>query len=331
MILIVSYSGGIVNQVIDWIYSKGSVVHRINPYLENVNIKQIEISNDKFDIEFELEGYGITTKLSDYSGIWIWHSNLWFNNCNIPLPVQEENDIVNSIKSSLKNHHSILVDFFAKALNFINNKTIGNYNVQELNKLEVLLKAKSLGICIPDTYICSEKTQIQQLVNQKDLITKPYHEVVAPVYNGIGHYNYTSSVTANKIEHLSNEIFPTLIQEGINKNFEIRSFYLDGSFFSMAIFSQESTRTKSDFRNYNFENPNRNVPFNLPKNIEHKLQLLFEAFNLNSGSVDLIYTKENEFIFLEINPIGQFGMVSFPCNYYLEKKIAHKLMYGKLE
>jgi hypothetical protein len=38
-----------------------------------------------------------------------------------------------------------------------------------------------------------------------------------------------------------------------------------------------------------------------------------------------------ELVFLEINPVGQFGMVSHPCNYYLEKRIAQNLINSKYE
>jgi hypothetical protein len=48
--------------------------------------------------------------------------------------------------------------------------------------------------------------------------------------------------------------------------------------------------------------------------------------NLNTGSIDLICTKSGEYVFLEVNPVGQFSMVSFPCNYYLEEKIADLLI-----
>jgi len=37
--------------------------------------------------------------------------------------------------------------------------------------------------------------------------------------------------------------------------------------------------------------------------------------------LDLIYSKENEYAFLEINPVGQFGMVSYLCNYHLRQFI----------
>jgi len=46
---------------------------------------------------------------------------------------------------------------------------------------------------------------------------------------------------------------------------------------------------------------------------------------LNSGSIDILVTPNNEYVFLEVNPVGQFGMVSQPCNYYLEKRIAERL------
>jgi D-alanine-D-alanine ligase-like ATP-grasp enzyme len=48
--------------------------------------------------------------------------------------------------------------------------------------------------------------------------------------------------------------------------------------------------------------------------------------NLDCGSIDLIYSTDEKYYFLEVNPVGQFGMVSYPCNYQLEKKIAIELI-----
>ena len=50
-----------------------------------------------------------------------------------------------------------------------------------------------------------------------------------------------------------------------------------------------------------------------------------DNLKLNSGSIDLVYTKDEDYYFLEVNPVGQFAMVSEPCNYYLEKIVAQKL------
>jgi len=80
-----------------------------------------------------------------------------------------------------------------------------------------------------------------------------------------------------------------------------------------------------DFRLYNKENPARRVPFKLEKEIENRLSYFMKIENLNCGSFDLIVDKNGGFVFLEVNPVGQFGMVSYPCNYKLEKRIAEFL------
>ena len=96
-------------------------------------------------------------------------------------------------------------------------------------------------------------------------------------------------------------------------------------FFPMAIFSQKDKKTQLDYRNYNQEKPNRNIPYILPNKIQDKLQLLMDKLGLDSGSIDMIVTPEGEYVFLEVNPTGQFGWVSVNCNYYLEEKIANYL------
>ena len=50
-----------------------------------------------------------------------------------------------------------------------------------------------------------------------------------------------------------------------------------------------------------------------------------DLLNLDCGSIDMILTPKNEYVFLEVNPIGQFGMTSYPCNFQLEKRIAEIL------
>jgi ATP-GRASP peptide maturase of grasp-with-spasm system len=325
MILIISHSGGTVNNVIDWICSRGIEVQRLNPYIDKVNIKEIELSDKSTDIELEFEWSQKKIKLSSFSGIWVWHSHLWFNNCDSQVLENEENDAITKIKKSLANHHTILINYFSAFLLYAGYKTIGNYNVQNLNKLEVLLKAKNIGIAIPSTHILSQKKQFEAILKFKTIITKPYHETIYPLYNEIIHQNYTSDVTISSVSNIKEDIYPTLVQEKIDKLFEIRSFFLQGKFYSMAIFSQESEKTQLDFRNYNYENPNRTIPFKLPLKIERKLNSLFKKLNLNSGSIDMIYNNNGEYIFLEINPVGQFGMVSFPCNYYLEKLMMEAL------
>ena len=102
-----------------------------------------------------------------------------------------------------------------------------------------------------------------------------------------------------------------------------------GDFYSMAIFSQNDEKTKLDYRNYNREKPNRNVPFQLPEKIETLARKFMEQSQLDTGSIDFIVDEKGEFIFLEVNPNGQFDWLSNNCNYYIEKKIAKYLSNEK--
>ncbi len=138
--------------------------------------------------------------------------------------------------------------------------------------------------------------------------------------------SYTKLVNKRFINSLP-DIFPTMLfQQYIEKEYEIRIFYLDGKLYPMAIFSQSSDKTKVDFRNYDFNNPNRTVSCKLPKEVEEKLMAFMKDYKFDAASVDMVKCKNTgKHYFLEVNTHGQFGMVSEPCNYYLENKIAETL------
>jgi D-alanine-D-alanine ligase-like ATP-grasp enzyme len=64
----------------------------------------------------------------------------------------------------------------------------------------------------------------------------------------------------------------------------------------------------------------------LPSSLQEQLKTLMNKNRLDSGSFDIILTPESEYIFLEVNPIGQFQWLSRNCNYFLEKEIAELLI-----
>jgi glutathione synthase/RimK-type ligase-like ATP-grasp enzyme len=98
--------------------------------------------------------------------------------------------------------------------------------------------------------------------------------------------------------------------------------------FTMAIFSQMDEESEVDFRNVdvNGNHPNRMVPFNLPNESAYKIHKLMHKLKLESGSIDIIVDNNNDYYFLEVNPVGQFNFVSEICNYHIEKYIANFLV-----
>ncbi len=228
---------------------------------------------------------------------------------------------------------SRLFDFFlASETGFINayifesykDKMLSNYLDERISKLTMLELAAKLSIDIPRTLITGLKGVLTTffLDCQKKIITKAIQnggiQLTSNITGGAGTFKVTKPV----IDKLPETFAPSLFQEQIEKLYEIRTFYLAGKCYSAAIFSQSSHKTKIDFRNYDWESPNRTVPYKLPPILECKLSNLFERLNLRTGSADFIKGKNGKYYFLEINPVGQFSQVSKPCNYQLEKRMA---------
>ena len=202
-------------------------------------------------------------------------------------------------------------------------KVLGNYEVKGMNKLSVLSTAREVGFDIPASLVTnSKKKLITFLYKYPDLITKCLSEVRSFRGNNELLGMYTSEVNAAVIKDLPESFYPSLFQENIQKDIELRVFYLNKEVYPMAIFSQLDQRTSTDFREYNHEKNNRTVPYSLPQPIKEQTIRLMEKLGLNTGSIDIIKSTDKRYVFLEVNPVGQFGMVSKPCNYFLEKKVA---------
>ncbi len=194
-----------------------------------------------------------------------------------------------------------------------------------LTKLEVLKKANEIGILIPETIVTTNKSVLSNFFNQeKQLITKSIGDGSLINYKDLVYNFYTSRI--EYIDNILEEFSPSLFQKYTEKEYELRIFFIEDSFFAMSIFSQANKKTKYDFRNYDIQNPNRFEPYNLPKMIERKLNILMKNIGLNTGSIDMIKTPEGDYVFLEVNPSGQFGMTAFPCNYPLHKIVANFLI-----
>jgi ATP-GRASP peptide maturase of grasp-with-spasm system len=194
-----------------------------------------------------------------------------------------------------------------------------------LNKLHVLELARNLGFQIPKTIVTNKKEILQKEFCGRQIVTKHISEADGFYVESKLYLNYTSIVDDAFISSMPEIFFPSLFQEKIEKKYEIRAFFLFGKVYAMAIFSQSSEQTKVDFRQYDFSNLNRMVPFALPMLICEKITKLMSLLDLNHGSIDMIKSTQEEYVFLEVNPIGQFGMVSYPCNYFLEEEIAKSL------
>lgn len=319
MILIKSIEEDIsTNDVVKWLLRFNANFLRLN---DITKIKNIRYVNHSFYIELT---NGYTFDLTNVTAYWYRRGIFKFKviapvSGNKVFDREHESHICYESKSAF----DFFISFLKKSILCIGDSVL----CTEVNKNIVLETARKLKLNVPEFIITTKKPDIEAFLQvHKNVITKPIHLPFTYSTTQYWFPTYTEKINRNMLFQMP-ECFPTtLFQNEIQKKFEVRTFYLKGKFYSMAIFSQRDNQTKTDFRLYNYEKPNRNVPFKLPTNVEKQLDKLMCALKFESGSIDMIYSLDKKYYFLEINPIGQFGMVSYPCNYYIEKKIAEILL-----
>lgn len=200
-----------------------------------------------------------------------------------------------------------------------------------LNKLNVLSLALKYDFKVPDTYITNCKQDLCYILKEKKLISKSVFDPLNARLNGQRYMMYTTELYDSELNSLPETFFPSLVQEKIEKEYEIRTFYIEGKCYSMAIMSQKDKQTELDFRKYNWKKPNRFIPIKLSTDVEQRVCMLMNDIGLNTGSLDFIQGKDGILYFLEINPTGQFGMVEFSCNYPLHQIVAQTLINNDKE
>lgn len=195
----------------------------------------------------------------------------------------------------------------------INTKSFGYLSQKPLNKLKQLHLANKYGLAIPKTFISNSKSQVLSSMGNS-FITKAIQENLV--------YQDSFQVLYQRVERMEGSelpeyFFPSLFQENVNKVLELRSFYFNKKFYTIAF---TSTGGRLDMRdNYDLMDYYKYV---LPESIESKLNLILTELKLFSGSIDLLLDNTGKYVFLEINPEGQFDWVSKFGGYNLDEVIA---------
>lgn len=206
---------------------------------------------------------------------------------------------------------------------------IGGNGITRNNKILALELANQIGLLIPETIITTSKKTLKDFAKKhRKFITKSLDLNFSffDKESNTRFYEYTALLTEESIKTIP-ETFPlTLFQEYIDKAIELRVIHVCGKNFTVGIFSQKNTKTQLDYRKYDYSQMNRIIKFQLPLNIEKKINKFMKLSNLNTGSLDIIVSGDNKYYFLEVNPIGQFGYNSRVCNLDIERYIASSLI-----
>jgi len=118
---------------------------------------------------------------------------------------------------------------------------------------------------------------------------------------------------------------PAIYQEAVPKAYEARAIVVGDRVLVCRIDSQASARTSLDWRHYDFDRVEHR-PMTAPADVELALLALCRYFGLVFGAIDLIVTPDGRWVFLELNPNGQWGWLEEQGGLPVSRAIAEELI-----
>jgi hypothetical protein len=198
-----------------------------------------------------------------------------------------------------------------------------NYFCQP-SKQRILNVAKKIGFRVPEYIVVNSMAKLNEFVERKNRVVCKSLESQALFFFGdkpFERYNcFTYEINKSNLSNIPEYFFPSFFQEHIQKDLELKIFFFKGTFFPAALIPDNQI-ANTDIK----ASPYRCVPYTLSEDLKGKICHLMAFFNWKMGSIDLLI-KNNQVYFLEVNPSGQFGNISYECGYNIEGFIASELI-----
>lgn len=183
------------------------------------------------------------------------------------------------------------------------------------NKIFQLFLAKKLRMKQPKTVITNNSNYINHSIYNKEYILKPM---------GMGRIeikkNFFKVIQTNIVDREVSEIekCPTYFQEYQNKEYELRITIIDNNIYPVKITNQD----KIDWRKS--EDQNKYEKCRIPKYLEKECLRFMKELKLKFGAFDYIFDGK-DYIFLEVNPNGQWLWLEEKLNLDISSKILNYL------
>ena len=181
------------------------------------------------------------------------------------------------------------------------------------NKIFQLLTAKSCGLVIPSSYIGNAENTIE--FANKAFIIKPIS--TARIQKGEEWEAYYTECYTEPVEDISNT--PVYLQQYIPKKYEVRLTIVDSNAFPVQIDCRDKTNWRRDYLNHKY------CIIDCPDIVLKACQRLLNKYQLIFGAFDFIVTPDNEWVFLEVNPNGQWLWLEQALDLSISKSIINYL------
>lgn len=196
------------------------------------------------------------------------------------------------------------------------------------NKAMQLELAQQSGLEIPPSLFTNDPEKVATFFKDtcKGQMIGKLHGTLSRSMAGNTPFFPTTKIEAEDLERLDTLPYcPMIFQELIPKAYELRIAYIDGAFFAGKIDAGDSQKGKTDWR-IATDIPLAWQPYELPDDLGQSLDLMMRKMGLLFGAIDMIRHTDGRYIFLEVNPQGEWGMLQRDLGYPIGQTIAQKLV-----
>jgi hypothetical protein len=189
--------------------------------------------------------------------------------------------------------------------------------------------AARLGFQLPPTLVTNRPADLLDFYRQHDgKIISKLAATAFPATIGFETVRYTELVTPRDIAHHRDIAgCPMIFQAYVEKRVELRITVVGKRVFAAEIHSQANHHTRFDWRRYDLTRTTH-LPHALPPEIERQCLALVERLGLRYGAIDMIVTPDGRYVFLEINPNGQYLWIEQKTELPITAAICDLLMEG---
>lgn len=230
----------------------------------------------------------------------------WYLRPQKPVPLNAQSELearftLNESKAALDMLYSAL------RCRWIARKEIVSF--LEENKFYQQMIAHECGLVVPQTLVSNDSHRVIAFSsNEEKLVLKTLGFTELSEKGNLFIYSqlFDKKEMENRAQGISS--CPVFCQKYIPKKFEYRVMVIGKKVLACRIDSQASEKTKHDWRHYDFDKV-AHLQVDLPSEVCGKLLAFMRKIDLQYGAIDLIETPSNDFVFLEINPSGQWEWI----------------------
>lgn len=183
------------------------------------------------------------------------------------------------------------------------------------NKIYQLIYAERNGWMIPNSYIGNSNVKATELLKEKAII-KPIS--MGKLVCGDSIEIYQTNYFNEFDEDIS--LTPVYLQQYITKQYEVRMTWINDHVYPVKIDSKDKLDWRKDYSGHSYS------MIECPTFIMDKCRSMMSDFELKFGAFDFIVNENDEWVFLEVNPNGQWQWLEQALNLQISKKIVEYLI-----